>query len=84
MTTGTRNDSGLVRGLGVWAASAVVVGARIGLVLFLVPGQVAQSVRSAPQVLAVWIASGIVVLFGAFCYAELGQRCRKRDATMLI
>ena len=72
MTTGVRKDSGLVRGLGVWAAAAVVVGAMIGQAIFLVPTQVARSVGSAPQVLAVWIAGGIVVLFGAFCYAELG------------
>jgi APA family basic amino acid/polyamine antiporter len=72
MTTGARQHSGLVRGLGVWAASAVVVGAMIGQAIFLVPSQMARSVGSASQVLAVWIAGGIVVLFGAFCYAELG------------
>lgn len=63
---------GLVRGLGVWAASAVVIGAMIGQGIFLVSSQVARSVASGPQVLAVWIVGGMVVLFGAFCCAELG------------
>ena len=63
---------GLVRGLGVWAAAAVVIGAMIGQGIFLVSSQVARSVASGPQVLAVWIVGGMVVLFGAFCCAELG------------
>lgn len=36
------------------------------------PSQVARCVGSASQVVAVWVVGGIVVLFGTFCYAELG------------
>lgn len=70
--TGTNRATGLVRGLGLWAATAVVVGAMIGQSIFLVASDVAREVGSAPKVLLVWLIGGVVVLFGAFCYGELG------------
>ena len=72
MTTETRKNSGLVRGLGVWAATAVVVGAMIGQSVFLMASDMSREVGSEAKVLAAWIVGGVVVLFGAFCYAELG------------
>jgi APA family basic amino acid/polyamine antiporter len=62
----------LIRGLGLWAATAVVVGSMIGQSIFLVPGDVARQASSPFHALTLWIAGGIVILFGAFCYAELG------------
>jgi len=62
----------LVRGLGVWSAAAVVIGGTIGTGIFLVPSQMARDVGSAWGVTAVWLAGGVVILFGVFCYAELG------------
>lgn len=63
---------GLVRGLGLWAATAVVVGSMIGQSIFLVSGDVARQLASPVNCLALWIVGGIVVLLGAFCCAELG------------
>src|SRR6201993_993004 len=63
---------GLIRGLGVWAATAIVIGAMIGQSVFLVASDMSREVGSVTKVLAVWIIGGVVVLFGAFCYAELG------------
>src|SRR5439155_11324638 len=39
---------------------------------FLVTSDMARAVGSATLVLAAWIVGGVIVLFGAFCYAELG------------
>ena len=64
--------SDLVRGLGVWAATAIVIGDTIGTGVFLVASDMARTVGSATLVLAAWIIGGLVVLLGAFCYAELG------------
>lgn len=64
--------SDLVRGLGLWPATAIVIGDIIGSGIFLVTSDMARAVGSATQVFAAWIIGGIVVLFGAFCYAELG------------
>src|SRR6516164_8467750 len=65
--------SELVRGLGLWAATSVVIGNTIGTGVFLVASDMARAVGSASLVLAAWVLGGLVVLFGAFCYAELGS-----------
>jgi len=62
----------LIRGLGLWTATAIVIGDTIGTGVFLVASDMARAVGSASLVLAAWIVGGFIVLFGAFCYAELG------------
>lgn len=62
----------LVRGLGLWAATAVVIGDTIGSGIFLVSSDMARAAGSTTLVFTAWIFGGIIVLFGAFCYAELG------------
>src|SRR6516225_5314599 len=64
--------SALVRGLGLWSATAIVIGDTIGTGVFLVASDMARAVGSATLVLAAWILGGLIVLLGAFCYAELG------------
>ena len=64
--------SDLVRGLGLWSATAIVIGDTIGTGIFLVTSDMARAVGSATLVFAAWIIGGFIVLFGAFCYAELG------------
>ena len=68
----TAERPGLLRGLGLWAAVAVVIGDTIGSGIFLVPSAMAAIVGSESLVLAAWVAGGLIVLCGAFCYAELG------------
>lgn len=64
--------SGLVRGLGLWAATAIVIGSMIGQSVFLVASDMSREVGSSVLVLAAWIVGGIVVLLAAWCCAELG------------
>src|SRR5215467_13809567 len=64
--------SGLVRGLGLLSATAIVIGDTIGTGVFLVASDMARAVGSTTLVLAAWILGGLIVLLGAFCYAELG------------
>jgi APA family basic amino acid/polyamine antiporter len=64
--------SELVRGLGLWSATAIVIGDIIGTGVFLVTSDMARATGSVRMVFAAWIAGGLIVLFGAFCYAELG------------
>src|SRR6266436_6532016 len=72
--------SDLVRGLGLWSAIAIVIGDTIGTGIFLVTSDMARAVGSAKLVLAAWIVGGVIVLFGAFCYAELGAAFPKAGA----
>ena len=64
--------SELVRGLGLWSATAIVIGDTIGTGVFLVASDMARAAGSARLVMAAWILGGFIVLLGAFCYAELG------------
>jgi amino acid transporter len=69
---GNAKISDLIRGLGLWSAIAVIVGSMIGQALFLLASDMARELGSPTRVIAVWIVGGIIVLFGAFCYAEFG------------
>jgi basic amino acid/polyamine antiporter, APA family len=62
----------LVRGLGAWASGAIVVGTMIGTGIFLKPAEMAHDGRFVSVVFAAWIVGGILSLFGALSYAELG------------
>jgi APA family basic amino acid/polyamine antiporter len=67
-----QEPTGLVKGLGVFGATSVVAGTMIGTAIFVVPGIMLQQVGTPAMVLAVWVAAGVLSLFGALSYAELG------------
>ena len=58
--------------LGVWHATAIVVGTIIGSGIFLVPQEMMKAVGSGRMVYLAWIVGGLLTLFGAMTYAELG------------
>jgi amino acid transporter len=62
----------LPRVLGVWHATAIVVGTIIGSGIFLVPEEMMRAVGSGRMVYLAWIVGGLLTLFGAMTYAELG------------
>ena len=63
----------LPRVLGASHATAIVVGTIIGSGIFLVPSEMMQAVGSSTLVYAAWIVGGLLSLFGAMTYAELGS-----------
>jgi APA family basic amino acid/polyamine antiporter len=62
----------LLRALGPFDTTALVVGTVIGSGIFLVPAEVARAVHSASLMLAVWTVGGVLSLLGALSLAELG------------
>src|SRR5688572_9047402 len=62
----------LQRRLGLVSAISITVGAVIGSGIFLKPLQVAQALPSEAWIHLLWVGLGVVCLFGAFAYAELG------------
>jgi basic amino acid/polyamine antiporter, APA family len=62
----------LLRELNVWHATAIVAGTIIGSGIFLVPKEMMENVGSASLVYLAWIVGGLLSLFGAVTYAELG------------
>src|SRR5579863_1505443 len=71
-TKANENRIDLVRGLGAWASAAIVVGTMIGTGIFLKPAEMAREGRFVSIVFAAWIVGGVLSLFGALAFAELG------------
>ena len=72
MTPGAAGKHDLPRMLGVVDTTAIVIGIVIGSGIFVLPNLIARSLPSPTAILAVWIVSGVLSLFGALAYAELG------------
>jgi len=62
----------LVRGLGPWQATALVVSTIIGTGVFLVAGPMARAAGSFDLFLLTWMVGSVIALSGALCFAELG------------
>jgi len=62
----------LVRGLGPWQATAVVVSTIIGTGVFLVAGPMARVAGSIDLVFVAWLAGTVIAFSGMLCFAELG------------
>jgi basic amino acid/polyamine antiporter, APA family len=62
---------GFARRLTLFDATMIVVSGIIGSGIFINPYVVAQKVHTPFLILAVWIAGGVIALFGAFVFAEL-------------
>ena len=67
-----KTPADLPRVLGASQATAIVVGTIIGSGIFLVPREMMQDVGSSSLVYLAWIVGGLLSLFGAMTYAELG------------
>ncbi len=62
----------LVKGLGLFGAVSVAAGTMIGTAIFVVPGHMLGLVGTPVWVILVWIFAGMLSLFGALGYSELG------------
>jgi len=73
VTQPRERPAGLVRELGLLDSAALVIGVIIGSGIFLVPGSVAGRLESLLAVIAVWVAGGVLSIFGGLALAELGS-----------
>jgi len=64
-------DHTLIRGLGLIAATAIVIGNVIGTGVFLKSRVMTCNVGTPGRVIAVWVVAGLLSLAGALTYAEL-------------
>jgi APA family basic amino acid/polyamine antiporter len=72
MSHSSSQQADLPRVLGVSQAMAIVVGTIIGSGIFLVPAEMMRDLGSSSLVYLAWIVGGLLSLFGAMTYAELG------------
>jgi APA family basic amino acid/polyamine antiporter len=70
-------DDGLRRELGAISATSVVIGAIIGVGIFFTPTSVARIAGDGSLAMWIWAAGGVVAMFGALTFAELGGMYRR-------
>lgn len=74
------NTVSLRRSLGVPGGIAFLVGTIIGSGIFATPKWVLFNVGSVGMSLVIWTICGIISLFGALCYSELGTMIPRSGA----
>lgn len=58
--------------LGLWDGISTIVGLMVGSGIFSSAGLIQQHVGSSGMALLLWMATGVLALTGALCYAEMG------------
>jgi APA family basic amino acid/polyamine antiporter len=66
-------EAQLVRGIGLWGATLLVIGSVVGSGIFLTTGNMVQELPSTSLVLTAWVAGGLLALCGGLTYAEMGS-----------
>jgi APA family basic amino acid/polyamine antiporter len=70
-TESTELDAEFTRGLGLFDATAVVVGSMIGSGIFIVSADMARNLGSPGWLLVAWVITGVLTVTGALAYGEL-------------
>jgi len=71
MKTETGTTTGLVKSLGLFDATTIVMGSMIGSGIFIVSADIARQVRSPGLLLATWVATAVLTMVAALSYGEL-------------
>lgn len=67
----TQADRGLVKGLGLWDATTIVMGSMIGSGIFIVAADIARQVQSPGLMMATWVVTALLTIVAALSYGEL-------------
>jgi APA family basic amino acid/polyamine antiporter len=60
-----------VRGMGLFSATAIVMGSMIGSGIFIVSAEMGRTVGSPALLIAAWLVTALMTLIGALSYGEL-------------
>ena len=63
--------TGLVASLGLFSATAIVMGSMIGSGIFLVPADISRGVGSPALLIGAWLVTAVMTMIGALSYGEL-------------
>src|SRR5580704_6776704 len=72
MPTPKTSSPGLLRQLGFFSCTALVISNMIGMGIFITTGFMAAELGSAKLILACWSVGALFALAGALSYSELG------------
>ena len=62
----------LQKTIGLWSATTIVIGSVIGSSIFMKPATMAGQLGSPYLLIIVWTLAGLISIFGAMAFAELG------------
>ena len=71
--TGTKQDRGFVRGLGLFDSTMVVIGVMIGSGIFIVSADMSRLINSPGWMLMAWVLTGVLTIAAALSYGELAS-----------
>lgn len=72
MNATTPSDTNtFVRGMGLYDATMIVMGAMIGSGIFIVSADMARMINSPGWLLAAWVLTGVLTIAAALCFGEL-------------
>jgi APA family basic amino acid/polyamine antiporter len=77
---GSTHDQGLIRGIGLRSATALVIANIIGAGIFTSTGFQAGALGHPGYIFLLWIVGGVLAFCGALCYAELGAAMPRAGA----
>src|ERR1700734_950825 len=69
-TTPTESPT-FVRGMGLYDATMIVMGAMIGSGIFIVSADMARLLNSPGWLLAAWVLTGVLTIAASLCFGEL-------------
>ena len=67
----SRQDTELVKGLGLTSASMLVMGSMIGSAIFIVPAEISRETNSPALLIGAYLVTGFLTIVAALCYGEL-------------
>jgi APA family basic amino acid/polyamine antiporter len=73
----TAADAPLVKGLGLFSATAIVVGSMIGSGIFIVSADIARVTGSPALLIGAWLITAVMTIIGALSYGELAAMMPK-------
>src|SRR6266568_374216 len=72
-----RNTVQMAQSLGLFSATALVIGSMVGSGIYIVDSDIARGTDSPALYLAVWVVTAIMTLIGALSYGELAAMMPK-------
>ncbi len=75
--TATASAPKFVQGMGLFSATAIVMGSMIGSGIFIVPADMSRVLGSPALLIAAWLVTALMTIIGALSYGELAAMMPK-------
>jgi APA family basic amino acid/polyamine antiporter len=72
-----KTEPQFVKGLGLFSATAIVMGSMVGSGIFIVSADMSRGVGSPALLIAAWIVTAVMTIIGALSYGELAAMMPK-------